>query len=83
MLLSVFGWPLWRYRRSVHILEPTGVSVEVLHRNEVIYTQGFCYRDVEAKIPADEQTIYHIASLSKAVAVAAFGSKDGRHPAAL
>lgn len=45
----------------------------MLHHNQVIYTQGFGYRDVEAKLPPDEQTVYHIASLSKAVTSAAFG----------
>lgn len=45
----------------------------MLHHNQVIYTQGFGYRDVEAKLPPDEQTIYHLASLSKAVTSAAFG----------
>lgn len=50
-----------------------GVSVGVLHHNEVIYTEGFGYRDVEAKLPPDEHTIYHIASLTKAVTSAAFG----------
>ncbi|KAJ5367119.1 D-aminoacylase [Penicillium brevicompactum] len=50
-----------------------GVSIGVLHHNQVIYTQGFGYRDVEAKLPPDEQTVYHIASLFKAVTSAAFG----------
>jgi CubicO group peptidase (beta-lactamase class C family) len=50
-----------------------GASVGVLHNKEVIYTEGFGYRDVEAQLPPDEQTIYHIASLSKAVTSAAFG----------
>lgn len=45
----------------------------MLHHNQVIYTQSFGYRDVEAKLPPDEQTVYHIASLSKAVTSAAFG----------
>lgn len=50
-----------------------GVSIGVLHHNEVIHTAGFGYRDVGQKLPSDENTIYHIASMSKAVTAAAVG----------
>jgi CubicO group peptidase (beta-lactamase class C family) len=50
-----------------------GASIGVLHDNEVIYTAGFGYRDVEAKLAPDENTIYHIASLTKAFTAAAIG----------
>lgn len=42
-----------------------GVSYGVLHHGEVIHTAGYGYRDVEARLPPDENTIYHILSLSK------------------
>lgn len=48
-----------------------GASVGVLHQNQVIYTAGFGYCDVAAKISPDENTVYHIASLSKAFTGAA------------
>lgn len=50
-----------------------GVSIGVLHHNEVIYTAGLGIRDVGLSLPPDENTIYHIASMSKAVTVAAVG----------
>lgn len=48
-----------------------GVSIGVLHHNEVIHTAGFGYRDVGQGLPSDENTVYHIASMSKAVTAAA------------
>ncbi|KAL8630163.1 hypothetical protein Q9189_004084, partial [Teloschistes chrysophthalmus] len=40
-------------------------SIGVLHEDEVIYKHNYGYRDVESSIPPDENTIHHIASLSK------------------
>lgn len=48
-----------------------GASVGVLHQDEVVYTAGFGYRDIATKTPPDENTIYHLASLSKAFTGAA------------
>ena len=50
-----------------------GVSLGVLHHNEVIHTAGFGYRDISRGLPPDENTLYHIASMSKAVTAAAVG----------
>lgn len=50
-----------------------GVSIGVLHHNEVIHTAGFGFRDVGQMLPSDENTIYHIASMSKAITAAAVG----------
>ena len=63
--------------RRLHDVAPTitklcevsgaaGASVGVLHQNRVIYTAGFGYRDIATKTPPDENTIYQLASLSKA-----------------
>lgn len=43
-----------------------GLSVAVVKDNKVIYSKGFGYRDLEAKLPADDNTVFHIASMSKA-----------------
>ena len=40
---------------------------------KIIYTHNHGYRNVEAGIPPDEETIYHIASLSKSFTAAAMG----------
>lgn len=42
-----------------------GASIGVLHEGKVIYTHNYGYHNVESSIPPDENTIYHIASLSK------------------
>lgn len=50
-----------------------GASIGVLHENKLIYTHNYGFRDVEAKTPPDERTIYHIASLSKSFTAASIG----------
>ncbi|KAL9103693.1 MAG: hypothetical protein Q9163_001287 [Psora crenata] len=50
-----------------------GASIGVLHDGEIIFTHNYGFRDVEAKIPPDEHTIYHIASLSKSFTAASMG----------
>jgi CubicO group peptidase (beta-lactamase class C family) len=43
-----------------------GLSVAVVKDNELVYAKGFGYRDLENKLPADENTAFHIASMTKA-----------------
>lgn len=50
-----------------------GASNSILHHGEIIYTHNHGYRNVEAGIPPDEETIYHIVSLSKSFTAAAMG----------
>ena len=50
-----------------------GVSVGVLHHGNIIHTANFGYRDVEAKQAPDGDTLYHVASLSKAITAAGIG----------
>jgi hypothetical protein len=40
-------------------------SIGVTHRGEVIYKANFGYRDVEAQLVPDDNTAYHVASLTK------------------
>jgi len=51
-----------------------GASVGVLHIDEVVYTANYGYRDIEAKIPPNEDTLYYIASLSKFMTAAGLGT---------
>ena len=48
-----------------------GLSIGVLHEGKVIHRANFGYRDVNARIPPDSDTIYHLASLSRFVTSAA------------
>jgi len=43
-----------------------GLSIAVVQNNTVIYSKGFGYRDLELKLPANDNTVFHIASMSKA-----------------
>jgi CubicO group peptidase (beta-lactamase class C family) len=58
------------------ILEATqaaGFAVAVVDGDQVIYAKGFGYRDYEAKIPADANTLFAIGSSSKAFTSAILG----------
>ena len=43
-----------------------GISIGILHQSEVVYRGNFGYRDIEAKLSPTSDTIYAIASLTKA-----------------
>ena len=49
------------------------MSIAVVKGEETIYTKCFGYKDVENKLPPDENTVYAIASLSKAMAATCVG----------
>lgn len=42
-----------------------GLSIAIIHDNEVIYSRGFGFRDVENGYPATKNTIYGIGSVTK------------------
>jgi len=42
-----------------------GLSVVVVKDNNIIYNHNFGFKDVEAGIPVDDQTMFRIASISK------------------
>ena len=48
-----------------------GLSLGVLHHGEIIHTAHFGYRDVAAQLPPDDDTVYYMATLTKAVTSAA------------
>jgi CubicO group peptidase (beta-lactamase class C family) len=49
------------------------ITVGVLHEGETVFTKGFGYRDVENELPADEDSLYMLASVSKSFLAAAVG----------
>src|SRR5882757_1701700 len=53
-------------------LKIPGMSVAVLKDQQVIWSRGFGYADIEQKIKATENTPYVIASLTKPVATTLF-----------
>ena len=42
-----------------------GLSVAVVHDQEVIWSRGFGWADVERRIPATAETLYRVASITK------------------
>lgn len=50
----------WRIR-----LKMPAFSAAVIKGGEIIWAKGFGYADLENKIPATENTVYHLASLTK------------------
>ena len=49
-------------RRTLHI---PGMSVAVVRNQKVIWTRGFGYADLENRVPATPDTLYHVASVTK------------------
>ncbi len=49
----------------------TGVSIALIDDQDIVWSQGFGYADQEASIPATENTVYRVGSLSKLVTVTA------------
>lgn len=49
-------------RRSLHI---PGMSAAIVQNQKVVWTRGFGYADLEKKIPATPDTLYHVASVTK------------------
>ena len=59
--------------KIIQVSGAAGASIGVLHHGEIIHTAGLGFRDVEQQFPPDENTVYHLASLSKSFTAAAIG----------
>jgi len=44
-----------------------GVAVAIVEGNHVVYIKGFGYRDIEAKLPVNSETLFHIGSNTKSM----------------
>lgn len=42
-----------------------GLAVGVVYDNEILYTKGFGVKNVDTKEPVDENSLFHMASVSK------------------
>ena len=49
-------------------LKIPGMSVCIVKNEEIVWSRGFGYADIEKQIPATEDTSFHIASLTKTFA---------------
>ncbi|KAL8834456.1 MAG: hypothetical protein Q9176_007480 [Flavoplaca citrina] len=50
-----------------------GLSYGVLHKGKILHTRNFGFRDHNKKLPVDEQTIFPLCSLTKAMVAAGIG----------
>lgn len=54
-----------RVEADRNALKIPGLSIIVIQNGEVLSARGFGYADVEHRIPATPDTLYHIASVTK------------------
>ena len=57
-------WEAWMESQMAYRQQP-GISVGIVYDQEIIWSRGFGFADVEKKTPATPQTNYRIASISK------------------
>ena len=50
-----------------------GLAVAIVHKGQLVFAKGYGVRDVSTKEPVDTQTIFAIASTTKAITAAALG----------
>ena len=68
------------FARVLKDWKAAGFSVAVVEKNKVIYSQGFGYKDYEAKTPVTANTLFAIGSCTKAFTASLLGllEKDGQ-----
>jgi len=50
-----------------------GLAVAIVHKGQLVFAKGYGVRDVSTREPVDTQTIFAIASTTKAITAAALG----------
>ena len=50
-----------------------GLTYGVVHHRDIIHTENFGFRNVEEKLPVNEDTIFQVASLTKSMVAAEIG----------
>lgn len=53
-------------KEILEVTQAAGFAVAVVEGDEIIYAEGFGFRDIENKLPVDENTLFAIGSCSKA-----------------
>ncbi len=68
------------FQRVLKIWHVAGFAVAVVEKNKVVYANGFGYRDLEAKLPVTQNTLFAIGSCSKAFTSTLIGKlqQDGK-----
>lgn len=55
----------WFIEREMNRAGVPGLSIALINDQDVVWAQGFGYADVERRIPATDQTIYGVGSVTK------------------
>lgn len=63
--------------------QTVGLSISVVKDNQIVYSKGFGYRDFDNKLPVNENTIFPIASCSKAFTASLLGMLDAKNKISL
>lgn len=50
---------------------PVGVSVGIVHGDELVWSKGFGYADLDSQRPVDDRTMFKVASITKTFTAAA------------
>ena len=61
------------FEKILKVTKAPGFAVAIVKGNKILYAKGFGYRDLENKIPMDENTLLAIGSSSKAFTSAVLG----------
>ena len=59
--------------RIMESFQGTGIAVAIVEHDEIIYSRGFGYRDVENRLPVTPNTVFAIGSIGKAFTTASMG----------
>jgi CubicO group peptidase (beta-lactamase class C family) len=57
----------------LNLYKAVGLSVAIVENDNVIYSKGFGYRDLEKKLPTTENTVFPIGSATKAFTASLLG----------
>ncbi len=60
-----------------------GLSVAVVRDGKTLYAKGFGYRDLKQKLPVTENTLFHIASMTKAFTGSVLGVLESENQLSL
>lgn len=63
--------------------QTVGLSISVVKDNQIVYSEGFGYRDFENKLPVNENTVFPIASCSKTFTASLLGILDAQNKISL
>lgn len=65
-------------RKALADFRVPGAAVGILHRGQVVYAEGFGYRDVANRLPVTPRTVFAIGSSTKAFTTFALGLQVDR-----